>query len=140
MKENYHNSRSIDEIDMKFGSVTTRNKRNKVTSKKKLTMRSCQQIVTSLSFLLFMVNLEPSKSRIPDFIQKMKTELKNLWHYSCDTIALSKGTIFAQKSEFLQKILISAKLRRRWYVTILVISWNCFFVLFYVLCWFVLAF
>ena len=34
MKENYHNSRSSDEIDMKFGPVTTRDKRNNVTSKK----------------------------------------------------------------------------------------------------------
>ena len=45
IKENYHNSRTSDDIDM---------------------ITSCQQIVTSLFFFRFMVNLEQSGSRIPD--------------------------------------------------------------------------
>ena len=34
MKENCHNSRSNDDIDMKLGPVTKLDKRNKTTSKK----------------------------------------------------------------------------------------------------------
>ena len=33
---------------------------------KKLTMKSCRKIVTSLSFFQFMAKLKPSGSRIPD--------------------------------------------------------------------------
>ena len=76
---------------MKLGAVTKVDRRNKITSKK-LTMTSCQKIVRSLSFLGFLVNMEQSESRIPDtesakvmfslivtfFLQKLKTELKNL--------------------------------------------------------------
>ena len=50
---------------MKLEPVTKLDKRNK-TASKNLTMTSCQQIVTSLSFLRFMANLEQSGSRIPD--------------------------------------------------------------------------
>ena len=50
---------------MKLGPVTKRDNRNKEISKKKLTIASCQQIVTSLSFFKFMANLEQSGSRIP---------------------------------------------------------------------------
>ena len=46
---------------------------------------------------------------------KLKTELKNLQH-SCHTVALSKGTIFAQKNaEFCKKNSTLAKFRRSWY-------------------------
>ena len=50
---------------MKLGPVTKIDKINKTTSKK-LTMVSCQQIVTSLFFFQFMANLEQSESQIPD--------------------------------------------------------------------------
>ena len=64
IKGNCHNSRTSNDIDMKFGLVTKIDKINKTTSKK-MTMTSCQQIVTSLSFQ-FMANLEQSESQIPD--------------------------------------------------------------------------
>ena len=51
IKENLHNSRTSDDIDMKLGPVTTLDKRNKTMS---------------LPFLQFMANLEQSGSRIPD--------------------------------------------------------------------------
>ena len=45
-------------------------------------------------------------------IQKLKAEPKNLYH-SSDTIALSKGTIFAKKTLiFLQKNIDSSKDKR----------------------------
>ena len=65
IKENCLNSRTNVDIDMKLGSVTKIDTRNKITSKK-LTMTSCQKIVRSLSFLGFLVNMEQSESRIPD--------------------------------------------------------------------------
>ena len=39
-------------------------KRNKRTSKKKLTMTSCREIVTSLSFFQFIANLEQSVPKL----------------------------------------------------------------------------
>ena len=46
---------------------------------------------------------------------KLKSKLKNIQH-SSHTIALSKGTIFPQNADCLQReILTSAKLRRSWY-------------------------
>ena len=65
IKVNYHNSRTSDDIDMKLGPVTKLDKRNK-TAPKKLTMTSCWQVVTSLSFFWFMANLELFGSRILD--------------------------------------------------------------------------
>ena len=65
MKENCYNSRTSDDIDMKLGLGTKLDKRNK-TVPKKLTMTSCWQIVTSLSFFWFMANLELFGSRILD--------------------------------------------------------------------------
>ena len=50
---------------MKLGPVTKPDKRDKATSKK-LTMTSCQKIVTSLSFFGFLTNLEQSRDWIPD--------------------------------------------------------------------------
>ena len=44
---NFRNSRTSNDIDMKLGPVTKRNKRNTKTQKN-LTMTPCQQIVTSL--------------------------------------------------------------------------------------------
>ena len=49
-----HDSRTIDNIEMKIGPVTKIDNRNK-TAPKKFNMRSCQQIVTSLLFFRFMV-------------------------------------------------------------------------------------
>ena len=49
IKENCHNSRTSDDVDMELGSETKLDKRNKTTSKK-LTLTSCRKIVTSLSF------------------------------------------------------------------------------------------
>ena len=63
IKKNRHNSRTSNDIDMKFGPVTQRDKRNTATSKK-LTMMSCQQIVTSLSIFRFVANLEQCGSQI----------------------------------------------------------------------------
>ena len=57
IKENCHNSRTSDDIDMKLGPITELDKRNEVTSKK-LTMTSFWQIVTSLLFFRFIGNLE----------------------------------------------------------------------------------
>ena len=64
-KENYHNSRTSDDIDMKLGPVTKTDNRKKAKSKS-LTMTSCQLIVMALSLLQLMVNLEPSGNWIPD--------------------------------------------------------------------------
>ena len=50
---------------MKCPLVTRSDKRN-MTASKKFEMTSCQQIVTSLSFLQFMANLKQSGTRIPD--------------------------------------------------------------------------
>ena len=50
---------------MKLGSVTKLDKTNKAKSKI-LTMTSCQEIMTSLSFFGFLTNLEQTGSRIPD--------------------------------------------------------------------------
>ena len=50
IKEDCHNSRTSDDIDMTLGPITELNKRNEVTSKK-LTM-------TSLLFFRFIDNLE----------------------------------------------------------------------------------
>ena len=61
-----HNSRTSDAIDMELRPVSRLDKRNKTTSKKKLTMTPYQKIVTSLSFLQFAANLEQFGSRIPD--------------------------------------------------------------------------
>ena len=65
IKENCHNSKTSDDIDMKLGPVTKLDKRNKTTSKN-LTLMSCRKIVTSLSFFGFLANLEQSGGRIPD--------------------------------------------------------------------------
>ena len=59
------NSGTNHDIDMKPGIVTKRDKRNTTTSNK-IKMMLCRHIVTSLSFLQFMVNLQPSGSQILD--------------------------------------------------------------------------
>ena len=64
IKENFRNSRTSNDIDIKFGPVTKPDKRNKKTSKK-LTMTSCRQIVTSLLFVRFMAKFRALRK--PDF-------------------------------------------------------------------------
>ena len=59
MKENCHNSRTRDGIDLKLGPVTELDKRNKILSKK-LLMTSCRKIIMSLSFFQFIRNLDQS--------------------------------------------------------------------------------
>ena len=49
MKENCHNSRTSDDIDLKLGPVTKLDKRKKTTSKNVM-MTSCRKIVMSFSF------------------------------------------------------------------------------------------
>ena len=65
IKENYHNSRTSDEIDMKLGPVTQLDKRNKTPSKNTDddVMSKNYDIVVIFGF---MANLEQSGSRIPD--------------------------------------------------------------------------
>ena len=65
IKENCHNSRTSDDIDMKLGPLTKVDKRNKTTSKN-LALMLCRQIMTLLSFSGFLANLEQSRERIPD--------------------------------------------------------------------------
>ena len=65
IKENCHNSRTSDDIDMKLGTVTKLDKRNK-KRQKTLTLTSYREIMTSLSFFGFLAILEQSGSRIPD--------------------------------------------------------------------------
>ena len=66
MKRNCHNSQTSDENDMKLGTVIKLDKRNKTTSKKKMMVASCQEIMTSLPFFQFTANLEQSERWIPD--------------------------------------------------------------------------
>ena len=65
IKENCHNSRTNDNIDMKLGPVTKLDKRNIITSKN-FTMTIFQKIGTTLSFFQSMANLVQSRSQIPD--------------------------------------------------------------------------
>ena len=65
IKQNCHNSRTSDDIDITLGRVSKRDRRNKTRSKK-LVMMSCCEIVTPLQFFEFTTNLEQSGSRIPD--------------------------------------------------------------------------
>ena len=85
IKENFHSSRTNNDIDMKLGPVTKIDNRNKATSKN-LTITSCQLIVLSLSFFQFMVNLELSGSRVSDA-------------YSVKLTFSSKVTFYVTKTE-----------------------------------------
>ena len=66
IKENCHNSRTRNDIDRKFGSVTKNLIWKTKRRQKKLMMTSYQKIVILLSFLQFMVNLEQFRSRVTD--------------------------------------------------------------------------
>ena len=65
VKLNCQSSRASGDIDMKLGPVTKHGKSSKTTSKN-LTMISCRQIVTSLSFFGFIPKSVQSGNRIPD--------------------------------------------------------------------------
>ena len=65
MKENYHNFRTSDDIDMKLEPVTKLTKETK-QRQKKFGDDVMLQTVMLLSFFQFVVNLEASRSRIPD--------------------------------------------------------------------------
>ena len=65
IKENCHNSRTSDDINMKLGPVTKLDKKNKTTSEN-FDDDVMSVIVTSLSFFGFLANLEQSGDRIPD--------------------------------------------------------------------------
>ena len=56
MRENSHNTRTRDDIDMKLRQDTKLDKRNKSTTKK----------LAMMSFIQYMVNLEQSESWIQD--------------------------------------------------------------------------
>ena len=63
LNKNCQNSRASNDVDMKLGPVNKLNKRKTATLKNLMTT-SCQQIMTSPSFLQFMADLEHSRSRI----------------------------------------------------------------------------
>ena len=65
IKENCHNSRTSDDIDIKLGPVTKLDKKNKTTLKK-FDVDVVSKTVTSLSFSRFLANLEQSGGCIPD--------------------------------------------------------------------------
>ena len=65
IKENCYNSRTSDDIDIKPGSVTKLDRRNKIISKF-FKMTSCWKIITSFSFFQYTANLDQSGSRIPN--------------------------------------------------------------------------
>ena len=125
IKENYHNSRTSDGADMKLGPVPKLDKRNKTTSKK-------FDDDVNLEIAMSTAKLEQYGSRSPDrqsvkltFLLKVtfyliKTDNRtNKISNSSNTIALSKGTIFAKNDDFLQrKMLISAKLRGTSYLKV----------------------
>ena len=106
MKENCHNSRTGDGIDMKLGPVTKRDQRNKTTLKKfddGVMSTNCDIIVI---FFRFMINLEQPGSRTPGALSVKRmfslivtfylTKTENRRKRS-HTIALTKDTTFAKK-------------------------------------------
>ena len=67
IKGNYHNSRTSDDIDRKFGPVTKLEKKNKATSKKidvGVIMANCEVIVTFPIYGQFGTTRKPDAGRI----------------------------------------------------------------------------
>ena len=119
IKENCYNSRTSHATDMKLGPVTKLDKRNTATSKK-LTMTSCMQIVTSLSFFRFVTNLKLPGSRIPDawsvkltFSLTVNALSYKTWKQDLKICNAAVILLLWVKVLFLQKILISFK--KFWY-------------------------
>ena len=92
VKENYHNSRTSDDIGMKPNFMRQIRKRQK-----KLMMTSYWQIVTPLPFFQFMVNPEAKfqTHSLTKTESRTKKPLTQLSYY-----ALSRGTTFAKKMLF----------------------------------------
>ena len=70
---------------MKLEPVTKLDKRNKATSKKKLTITSCWQIVASLSFSRFIASLDQSEV--------------GFWTHSSELTSLLTVTFYLTKTE-----------------------------------------
>ena len=78
---------------MKVIPVIKIDKRNTATLRK-LTMASCQQIVTSLLFYQFIANLELSESRIPDaWSVKLIFSLKETFYLTKTENRIKKSAI-----------------------------------------------
>ena len=86
IKENCHNSRTSDDIDMKFGPVTKLDKRNKITSK------NFDNDVMSENCDVIVANLEQSGGRIPE------TESANVMLSVIVTFCLTKTENITKKS------------------------------------------
>ena len=63
MKENYHNSRTRDDIHMKLGSVTKPDKRNKITSKQ---IDNDVVLTNSDVIVIFLIYSQFGAIRLPD--------------------------------------------------------------------------
>ena len=88
---------------MKLGPATKLNKRNKATPKK-LSMTLHKQILTSLFFFQFMVNMQPSRSPISD-----ATSIKRTFSITINFYLTKPGN---RTKKSLAKL---AKLRGSWY-------------------------
>ena len=89
---------------MKLEPVTKLDKRNKTMSKTfddDVMSRNCDVIAIFSIYSRFgaIWKLDSGCTVCKIYLQKLKTELKNLWH-SSHTIVLSKGTIFAKERCF----------------------------------------
>ena len=125
IKENCHNSRTSDDIDLKLGPVTKRDKRNKITSKKidfDVMLKNCDANVIFRIFGKFGAIRRPDSghrvrksyvfSNRDVFFAKTENKTKKSLTQLCShTTALSKGTLLDKKHQFLQKMLILVKLR-----------------------------
>ena len=119
---------------MKLGPVTNIDKEN-TTTLKKITMTSCRQIVTSLSFFQFMANLEQSRSRSIKGTYSLivtfyfiKTENRQNSFNTAFTLLLWVKVLFLTKNvNFLQKNANNSEINR-----VLVLIKDIFYVTIYV--------
>ena len=141
LKENCHNSRTSDDIDMKLGPLTKIDKRNKATSKKKQKKkrrwhnarklwRNCHfsdlwpiwsnpeaGFRTDSKKLIFSLNLTFYLTKAENRTKKLKTQLS---HY-----CFEERYYFCQKMLiFCKKMLTSAKLRGPWYWKVYLLKLN----------------
>ena len=123
MNKNCSNSRTSNDVDIRLGPVTKLDKWKRAKSIN-LTMSSCRQILTSLSFFGSLASLKQSRSRIPDawsvrltflvtvtfYLTKAENRTKispSQFSYYCFELRY----YFCQKCCFLQKMLTSTKIR-----------------------------